>query len=73
MNQDKYSPKWLLNEIKNAKNDAHALLKIVEFQNEIGKQLSIGAVGQSLRELNDGDEMKVSFKCEKNKIVVTII
>jgi hypothetical protein len=29
---EKHSPKWLLNEIRNAESDAHALFKIIEFQ-----------------------------------------
>ena len=36
-NYQKYSPKWLLNEIKKADNDTKALIKIIEFQNELLK------------------------------------
>jgi hypothetical protein len=37
----KYSPKWLLNEIKNAESDAHALFKIIEFQKALTEQYNI--------------------------------
>lgn len=35
MEVEKHSPKWLLNEIRNAESDAHALFKIIEFQNAL--------------------------------------
>ena len=48
MDIEKHSPKWLLNEIKNAKSDAHALFKIIEFQEALHEQCNIAnVVGQS--------------------------
>jgi hypothetical protein len=35
---EKFSPKWLLNNIRKANSDGEALLCIIEFQNEITKQ-----------------------------------
>ena len=35
MEIEKHSPKWLLNEIRNAESDAHALFKIIEFQKSL--------------------------------------
>ena len=44
MDIEKHSPKWLLNEIKNAKSDAHALFKIIEFQEALHEQCNIANV-----------------------------
>lgn len=35
MKTEKYSPKWLLEKIKNSKGDGESLLHIIEFQNNI--------------------------------------
>ena len=50
METEKHSPKWLLNEIKNAESDAHALFKIIEFQKALTEQCNIAHVSQQ-REL----------------------
>lgn len=48
MEIEKYSPKWLLNEIRNSESDAHALFKIIDFQEALTEQCNIAdAVGQS--------------------------
>ena len=48
MEIDKYSPKWLLTEIRNAESDAHALFKIIEFQKAVTEQCNIAnVVGRS--------------------------
>ena len=39
MTADKYSPKWLLNKLNESKTDAHKLMHIIDYQNEIGKQV----------------------------------
>jgi hypothetical protein len=38
MEIEKYSPNWLLNEIKNAESDTHAFFKIIEFQKALTEQ-----------------------------------
>tara|TARA_R110000744_G_C18935089_1_gene513640 strand:+ start:261 stop:455 length:195 start_codon:yes stop_codon:yes gene_type:complete len=47
MEIEKHSPKWLLNEIKNAESDAHALFKIMEFQKALTEQCNIANVVSS--------------------------
>ena len=48
MEIEKHSPKWLLNEIRNAESDAHALFKIIEFQEALNEQCNIpDVIGQS--------------------------
>ncbi len=44
MDIEKHSPKWLLNEIRNAESDAHALFKIIEFQEALNEQCNIANV-----------------------------
>jgi hypothetical protein len=41
MGIEEHSPKWLLNEIRNAESDAHALFKIIEFQKAITEQYKV--------------------------------
>lgn len=48
MEIEKYSPKWLLNEIRDAESDAHALFKIIEFQKALTEQCNIANVVKSL-------------------------
>ena len=48
MEIEKHSPRWLLNEIRNAESDTHALFKIIEFQKALTEQCNIAdVVGQS--------------------------
>ena len=44
MEIEKHTPKWLLNEIRNAESDAHALFKIIEFQKALTEQCNIANV-----------------------------
>lgn len=32
---EKYSPNWLLNKLNNSKTDAHKLMHIIDFQNNV--------------------------------------
>jgi len=33
---EKYSPNWLLDKLNNSKTDAHKLMHIIDFQNNVG-------------------------------------
>jgi hypothetical protein len=54
MEIEKHSPKWLLNEIRNAESDAHALFKIIEFQKALTEQCNIADVSGSYVVFEDG-------------------
>jgi hypothetical protein len=54
MEIEKHSPKWLLNEIRNAESEAHALFKIIEFKKALTEQCNIANVGSSLPKVCKG-------------------
>ena len=70
MEIEKHSPRWLLNEIRNAESDAHALFKIIEFEKALNEQCNIAnVVGQSEQlvcDIEKGTRCKDSFPSYKN-------
>ena len=62
MKIEKHSPKWLLNEIRNAEYDAHALFKIIEFQEALNEQCNISNVSKCYSEKDMDDAYDKGFR-----------
>jgi len=79
MTTEKYSPNWLLQKIESSKTEAHKLLHIIEFQNQLinaqkqGYALPIDSVSESLpSDIEVGKAVselsKIAYKHKKNEI-----
>lgn len=63
-----YSPKWLLNKIKNAKYDSEALMAILDFQNELSKEVN---QEQPTEDNTCRCDNITPYKC-KNKVIICL-
>ena len=51
---EKYSPNWLLDKLNNSKTDAHKLMHIIDFQNNVGlHNVSVSLFNEALKTLRD--------------------